>query len=189
MSQVLIQRYFNDLDRIRSASGATRETVVREAFKDLLKQWGRQQDLVFIAEHEHIGPTKNRCYVDGALLHEIRVPFGYWEAKDTGDRLDEEIEKKKRKGYPQDNIIFEDSHQAVLIQDRQEVIRCEMSDAPHFEKLLSLFFRYDAKKLPSFGKRLSNSRLICHPFLKRFEKRSKRRTPATPHIRRLKPSS
>jgi predicted helicase len=152
MSQVLIQRYFNDLDRIRSASGATRETVVREAFKDLLKQWGRQQDLVFIAEHEHIGPTKNRCYVDGALLHEIRVPFGYWEAKDTGDKLDEEIEKKKRKGYPQDNIIFEDSHQAVLIQDRQEVIRCEMSDAPHFEKLLSLFFRYERKEIAEFRK-------------------------------------
>jgi hypothetical protein len=152
MSQVLIQRYFNDLDRIRSASGATRETVVREAFKDLLKQWGRQQDLVFIAEHEHMGPTKNRCYVDGALLHEIRVPFGYWEAKDTGDKLDEEIEKKKRKGYPQDNIIFEDSQQAVLIQDRQEVIRCEMSDAPHFEKLLSLFFRYERKEIAEFRK-------------------------------------
>ncbi|MBN9042219.1 MAG: DNA methyltransferase [Rhizobiales bacterium 62-47] len=152
MGQVLIQRYLNDLDRIRSASGATRETVVREAFKDLLKQWGRQQDLIFIAEHEHIGPTKNRCYVDGALLHEIRVPFGYWEAKDTNDKLDEEIEKKKRKGYPQDNIIFEDSRHAVLIQDRQEIIRCAMADAPSFEKLLSLFFRYERKEIAEFRK-------------------------------------
>jgi predicted helicase len=140
------------LDRIRSASGATRETVVREAFKDLLKQWGRQNDLVFIAEHEHITPAKDRCYVDGALLHEIRVPFGYWEAKDTDDKLDEEIEKKKRKGYPQDNIIFEDSRHAVLIQDRQEIIRCEMADAPRFEKLLSLFFRYERKEIAEFRK-------------------------------------
>ncbi|MGY4356261.1 hypothetical protein ACVWZR_005318 [Bradyrhizobium sp. i1.3.1] len=46
MSQFLIQGYFNELDRIRTASGATRESVVREAFKDLLKQWGRQQNLV-----------------------------------------------------------------------------------------------------------------------------------------------
>ncbi|MET4033425.1 MULTISPECIES: hypothetical protein [unclassified Bradyrhizobium] len=150
MSQFLIQGYFNELDRIRTASGATRESVVREAFKDLLKQWGRQQNLVFIAEHEHITPAKDRCYVDGALLHEIRVPFGYWEAKDTDDKLDEEIEKKKRKGYPQDNIIFEDSSQAVLIQNRQEVIRCEMLDAPRLEKLLSLFFSYERKEIAAF---------------------------------------
>ena len=109
MSQVFIHNYLSELDRIRAASGSNRESVVREAFKDLLKGWGRQRDLVFIAEHEHITPTKDRCYVDGALLHEIRVPFGYWEAKDTDDDLDAEIDKKKRKGYPQDNIIFEDS--------------------------------------------------------------------------------
>jgi predicted helicase len=150
MNQVLIQGYLSQLDRIRIASGSTRETVVREAFKDLLKGWGRQHDLIFIAEHEHITPTKDRCYVDGALLHEIRVPFGYWEAKDTGDKLDEEIEKKKRKGYPQDNIIFEDSRHAVLIQDRQEVMRCEMSDALRFEKLMSLFFRYERKEVAEF---------------------------------------
>jgi hypothetical protein len=118
MSQLLIHSYFNELDRIKAASGSRRESVVREAFKDLLKGWGRQQNLVFIAEHEHLTPAKGRCYVDGALLHEIRVPFGYWEAKDTDDDLDGEIEKKKRKGYPQDNIIYEDSRTAVLIQNR-----------------------------------------------------------------------
>jgi len=152
MSQQLIQGYFNELDRIRRASGAKRESVVREAFKDLLKSWGRQRDLVFIAEHEHFGPEKNRCYVDGALLHEIRVPFGYWEAKDTNDDLDQEIEKKKRKGYPQDNIIFEDTREAVLIQDRQEVIRCDMEDAPRFEKLMGLFFEYERKEIAEFRK-------------------------------------
>ncbi|WP_245320012.1 type ISP restriction/modification enzyme [Bradyrhizobium sp. LMTR 3] len=124
--------------------------MVREAFKDLLKQWGRQHDLVFIAEHEHITPARDRCYVDGALLHEIRVPFGYWEAKDTADDLDAEIEKKKRKGYPQDNIIFEDSQKAVLIQNRQETMRCEMADAPRFEKLMGLFFSYERKEIAEF---------------------------------------
>jgi hypothetical protein len=34
------------------------------------------------------------------------VPLGYWEAKDEDDDLDEEIEKKFRKGYPQDNIAI-----------------------------------------------------------------------------------
>jgi len=150
MSQLLIQNYFNELDRIKAASGSHRESVVREAFKDLLKGWGRQQDLVFIAEHEHLTAAKNRCYVDGALLHEIRVPFGFWEAKDTNDDLDAEIEKKKRKGYPQDNIIFEDSRTAVLIQNKQEVMRCEMTEVPRFAKLLGLFFAYERAEIAEF---------------------------------------
>lgn len=158
MSQFLIQNYLSNLDRIRSVSGATRESVVREAFKDLLKQWGRQHDLVFIAEHEHIAPTKNRCYVDGALLHEIRVPFGYWEAKDTSDDLEQEIENKTRKGYPQDNIIYEDSRQAILIQDSREVMRCEMLDAKQFEQLMGHFFSYERKEVAEFRKAVEQFR-------------------------------
>jgi hypothetical protein len=41
MSQLLINQYLGDLDRLRRISGANRESVVREAFKDLLKAWGR----------------------------------------------------------------------------------------------------------------------------------------------------
>ena len=56
----------------------------------------------------------------------------------AGRRIaDAEIEIKKRRGYPQDNIIFEDSREAVLIQNRQEVIRCPVDDTTGLEKLLS----------------------------------------------------
>ena len=67
---------------------------MREAFKDLLKGWGRWLDLTFIAEYELETKAKERRYVDGALLHTLRVPFGYWEAKDEKDDLDAEIETK-----------------------------------------------------------------------------------------------
>jgi hypothetical protein len=107
MSLLLINQYLADLDRLRRVSGVNRESVVREAFKDLLKAWGRSRDLQFIPEHEYITPTKERRYIDGALLHGLRVPFGYWEAKDTNDDLDVEIAKKFRRGYPQTSIIFE----------------------------------------------------------------------------------
>ncbi len=45
MSQLLIGQYLNQLSDLRRASGSNRETVVREAFKDLLKGWGRSQNL------------------------------------------------------------------------------------------------------------------------------------------------
>jgi len=84
-------------------SGTSRESVVREAFKTLLKDWGKSRDLIFLPEHEYETLTKTRVYPDGTLMYALRVPFGYWEAKDTDDDLDEEIEKKFRKGYPQNH--------------------------------------------------------------------------------------
>ena len=150
MSQVLINQYLAELDRIKKISGSLRESVVREAFKDLLKAWGRQQDLQFVAEYELDTKTRDRRYVDGALLHMLRVPFGYWEAKDEADDLDAEIALKFKRGYPQDNIIFEDSTQAVLIQRREEVMRCGVADVVQLAKLLKLFFSYERPEIAGF---------------------------------------
>ena len=80
------------------------------------------------------------------------MPFGYWEAKDEKDDLDAEIEYKLRRGYPQDNIIFEDSTQAVLIQSKREVMRCSVDDVAKLEKLLNLFFGYERAEVSEFRK-------------------------------------
>ncbi len=152
MSQLLINNYLSELDRLKKVSGASRESVVREAFKDLLKAWGRGHGLQFIPEHEYITPAKDRRYIDGALLHDLRIPFGYWEAKDSKDDLDAEIAKKFKIGYPQTNIIFEDSTQAILIQNRQEVIRCKVDDVANLQRLLELFFSYQRPEIADFRK-------------------------------------
>ena len=114
MSRQFINEYRAELDRLRSVSGSRREGVMSEAFKDLLKRRGKSRELVFNAQHEIITPRGARIYPDGALLHALRVPFGYREAKDADDDLDKEIADKFRKGYPRDNIIFSDDHTAVL---------------------------------------------------------------------------
>ena len=150
MSRSLIQKYLNELSDLRRLSGSRRESVVREAFKDLLKGMGRAHKLVFISEHEIVTPQRQRRYVDGALVDEVRIPFGYWEAKDENDDLDAEIETKFRRGYPQDNIIFEDSRTAVLYQHRQEVMRCSVEDADLLERLLDLFFAYQRPEITEF---------------------------------------
>ncbi|HEM7900401.1 TPA: N-6 DNA methylase [Burkholderia cenocepacia] len=150
MSQILINRYLANLAQLKKIGGTHRESVVREAFKDLLKDWGKQHDLVFIAEYELDTLTRDKRYVDGALLYELRVPFGYWEAKDTKDDLDAEIALKFKRGYPQDNILFEDSAHVVLIQHRQEVMRCDVTDVHALEKLLKLFFAYQRPEIEDF---------------------------------------
>lgn len=152
MSQLLINEYLNELATLKRVSGANRESVVREAFKDLLKKWGKTHNLHFIPEHEFITTAKVRNYVDGALMHDLRVPFGYWEAKDEADDLNAEIEKKFRRGYPSTNIIFEDSTQAVLIQNGAEVVRCKTDDGPALQHLLELFFGWQRPEIAEFRK-------------------------------------
>ncbi len=152
MSRQLINEYRGDLDRLRAVSGSRRESVLREAFKDLLKRWGRSHDLQFVPEHTITTPQKNRIYLDGALLHALRVPFGYWEAKDADDDLDAEIAAKARKGYPRDNIIYSDDHTAVLIQDGHEVSRVAMEDTDALYPLLVRYFAHERQEIADFNK-------------------------------------
>ncbi|MEO5812091.1 MAG: N-6 DNA methylase [Rhodanobacter sp.] len=152
MSRMLVAQYLNELSRLKQVSGTHRESVVREAFKDLLKGYARSNELVFVPEYEIESPAKERRYVDGALLHALRMPFGYWEAKDDKDDLDAEIALKFKRGYPRDNIIFEDSTQAVLIQNAQEVMRCPIDDVNELERLLGLFFGYQRPEIAEFRK-------------------------------------
>jgi predicted helicase len=150
MSQALINEYLAELDRLKKTSGSSRETIVREAFKDLLKAWGKAQDLVFLAEYPLKTATKSKITVDGALLHGIRTPLGWWEAKDEDDDLDEEIAKKFRRGYPRDNIVFTDDATASLWQAGHEVMRCDMTDTAQLAKLLKLFFGFERPEIADF---------------------------------------
>lgn len=151
MSQHLINEYRAELDRLRAVSGSRRESVLREAFKDLLKRWGRAHDLQFVAEQDILTKQMTRIYVDGALLHQLRVPFGYWEAKDENDDLEKEIDAKFRKGYPKDNIVFTDDVTAVLWQDGAESLRADMqADDDSLLKLLTLFFAHERKEIADF---------------------------------------
>jgi hypothetical protein len=159
VSQVLINKYLGELATLKKVSGTHRESVVREAFKDLLKAWGRAQDLTFIPEYELETKTKERRYVDGALLHTLRVPFGYWEAKDEKDDLDAEIAHKFKRGYPKTNILFDDSTQVVLIQQGEEVMRCGVEDVAQLEKLLKLFFGYERPEIEAFRKAVEQFKL------------------------------
>jgi len=155
MSQLLINNYLAEINRLKQVSGTKTEQVIREAFKDMLKAWSRQESLVFVAEHSYGTNQKTVVRPDGTILHDLRVPLGYWEAKDTSDDLNTEIAKKLLKGYPQDNIIFENSETAVLIQNRVEVTRCAMTDTKQLERLLKLFFGYERTEIAEFRRAIT----------------------------------
>lgn len=152
MSRQLIHEYRADLDRMKAISGSRRESVLRDAFKTLLYRWGRSQDLLLVPEHSLITDKGSRIYLDGALLNSLRIPFGYWEAKDADDQLDKEIADKFRKGYPKDNIIFSDDVTAVLFQAGHEADRASMDDVDALLHLLTRFFSFERPEVADFRK-------------------------------------
>jgi len=87
---------------------------------------------------------------DGVLKDGYNLTRGYWEAKDTGDDLDEEIRKKTAKGYPLTNIIFEDTRRAVLYQNRQQVMDVPLADRKRLADLLAQFFTYEEPDIVAF---------------------------------------
>ena len=108
----------------------------------------RQHDLIFVPEYELETTAKERRYVDGALLHTLRVPFGYWEAKDEKDDLDAEIDVQVPPRLPAGQ-----HHLRGLARGRPDPERqggacaaaCE--DVAALEKLLDLFFGYERPEI------------------------------------------
>jgi hypothetical protein len=146
-----INYYRRTLAEQHRVTGSLNESVVRKAFAELLERTGRSHDLVFTNEWEGRGPRSNIIKVDGALVPSIlRKPFGYWEAKDSKDDLDKEIALKIQAGYPDDNIIYEDTRVAVLRQDGREVRRTQLDDDQGLLDLLAAFYAYERPELTEF---------------------------------------
>lgn len=108
----LIEKYYADLADL-ARQNVFVEMGTRTAFFALLHAAGREHRWTLIAEHEKkVGGKTIRP--DGTFKDEMNLVRGYWEAKDTADKLDTEIKKKQTAGYPLNNIIFEDTATAVL---------------------------------------------------------------------------
>ena len=152
MSRQHINAYRTRLANLRDRSGSANEGVVSDAFRFLLERWGASDDLMLVPQWEATGPRGNAIRIDGALVPKsIRFPLGYWEAKDQKDELAREIAKKIRDGYPTDNIIFEDTREAVLYQNRVEVLRAPLvGDDDGLIALLTRFFAYDRPEIAEF---------------------------------------
>ncbi|WOI53034.1 N-6 DNA methylase [Parvularcula sp. LCG005] len=147
MSVQKVQKFLNELDRLKKVSGSLNEQTIRPAFRDLLRDWCRSADLHLLEEAPFETKKGAKVYPDGTIVHDLRVPHGYWEAKDTKDDLDAEIAAKLRKGYPDTNIVYENAAVAVLRQNGTEVMRSDMTDPEKLSELLSLFFRWERPEI------------------------------------------
>lgn len=117
------------------------EGAVSPAFAELLRHCGRQAHLTLVEQYQLARGGRN-LRLDGALVDEFKIPHGYWEAKDTKDDLEKEIQKKFDAGYPRDNILFQAPHRAVIYQDGREYFNQDISRPEPLVEALKIFFAY-----------------------------------------------
>ena len=143
MSRLLVSQYHSEVQKIVQYGGSRKETSIRNAFERLLNDYCKPRNYLLIPELDFKTKFNTTVRPDGTVKDAIRLEHGWWESKDQYDNLDKEIEKKFEKGYPDENILFEDSQTAVLIQQGREQLRVLMKDADKLDGLLNTFVDYE----------------------------------------------
>jgi hypothetical protein len=143
-----VRDYYAKRDEL-AAQKVTNELAVREAFKGLLEAVAGVNHWTLVMEQKVEGLTQ-RVVPDGTLRDVNTYPRGYWEAKDTHDDLDAEIQKKFERGYPRKNIIFEDTRRAVLFQSGERAGDYDLSQPEHVAALLTRFLSYTDPNIEGF---------------------------------------
>ena len=142
-----IERYREELAELIEFGGSDSELNIRPAFQNCLAAYCRdhRERLLLIPELA-TGPN----VPDGTVKDALRMARGYWEAKDTHDDLDAEIQAKFNRGYPRDNIVFEDSETAVLFQNGAVAMRVDMTRPGELHRLIRKFLDYELPEIEVF---------------------------------------
>jgi hypothetical protein len=144
-----ITAYYESLARY-GAQQVGHEGAVRTAFQDLLAETARARRWTLVPEL----PMRVRGKLvrpDGTLRDdEWLLPRGFWEAKDSDDKLDDEVRKKIAAGYPLLNTIFEDTRRGILYQNGHEALRVDLADPDALSSLLNAFYDHTEKDVEGF---------------------------------------
>jgi predicted helicase len=152
MSEYSIKQYLSEVEKIIHYGGTKKETAIRNAFYNLLNEYAKGKGLMVVPEVSIKTPAGKTVTPDGTLKDSLRQDWGYWESKDEADIIDEEIKKKFDKGYPKENILFEDSQTAVLFQNGIEIMRVKMQETTALDKLLTYFVNFERPEVTQFRK-------------------------------------
>jgi len=158
MSRLQIQTYYQKLESLIQHGGSKNEQSIRGAFENLLNSYCEPKNFIVVAELYYKTKKNTSVRLDGIVKDALRLAWGYWEAKDEFDDLDKEIEAKLFQGYPNDNIIFEDSQTAVLIQNGSEALRVNMKEADKLDKILNQFINYERPEVRDFRQAIDHFR-------------------------------
>ena len=155
MSEILIQQYYSKVEKIIQYSGSRKESAIRSAFEDLINGYCELKNLQLINELDYKTRYGTTVIPDGTVKDALRLDWGYWESKDQYDDLCKEIEEKFAKGYPDSNILFEDSQSAVLFQGGVKIKESKINDPEALDDILTKFLSYERPEVSTFREAVS----------------------------------
>ncbi|MEM1055329.1 MAG: type ISP restriction/modification enzyme [Bacteroidota bacterium] len=143
-----VRAYYATLARYAEV-GAAHEGAVQTAFHEVL-QAAAGSEWTLVPEFSTKGTTGRSVRYDGALRDSFRYTLGFWEAKDTADDLDREIQRKVERGYSLQNTIFQAPHRAVLYQDDRVALDVDLREPARLVEVLGTFLDYQAPRIAEF---------------------------------------
>ncbi|MHC4404861.1 MAG: hypothetical protein ACYTG0_34870 [Planctomycetota bacterium] len=134
-SQKAVKTYYEALAKY-AEQNVEHETALRSAFQNLLDETGRRFGWTLIPELSY-KTDGHRVQPDGTFRDDFHIKRGFWEAKDTLDDLEAEIQKKIDRDYPLSNIIFEDTRTGYLYQNGRQAMKADLTDRRQLCDLLN----------------------------------------------------
>lgn len=136
-----IRDYYEALEQY-NRHNITHEGAVSNPFAFLLATCAKKIKGTLEPQHTMRSPEGNRIVIDGAILNEYGLPTAYWEAKDMDDDLPKAIQEKHDKGYPFDNILFQNPERAILYQNHEVALDTDITDPENLVEVLQRLFLY-----------------------------------------------
>lgn len=118
------------------------EGAVSSPFAHLLATCGKKAGVTLEPQHAMRNPKGNRIVIDGAIIDQYRLPIAYWEAKDLDDDLPKAIQEKRNKGYPFNNILFQNPERVILYQNEEVALDTDITDPENLVEVLQRLFSY-----------------------------------------------
>ncbi len=178
MSKKEINEYYRNLEKAKRFGGTKNEISIKRPFINLLENYFNTKNLYPVDELSLKNSNKRP---DGTIRDVNQIDWGHWENKDENDHLEKEIEKKFKIGYPQFNIIFENTIDIILYQNGKKVLFGKMKNADFLDKILLQFvnfvipeFREFQKAIEDFKKNVPDIILVLREMIENSAKNNKK---------------
>ncbi len=156
-SHKAVKVYYEEIEKL-AQMGKLTEGNVKPHFATLLRACAKELKWNLVEEYA-MKRSSNNIRVDGALLDEFTLPHGFWEAKDSSDLLTEEVKKKFARGYPRDNIIFQEPKRVILYQNGGLVGDYDITKPEELVLALETFFGFEQAVIEDFNRAVEEFKL------------------------------
>ena len=152
-----IKEYFKSL-KLLDTHGVEHETGLRWVMEQLLSDAGKKYKWTLVNEYPQKRPGRNPLRVDHALVDHFNLPRLYCESKDDADDLEKEYQHKLASGYPDNNILFWQPKEALLVQEGRVVWHQPIDTPQSLVEVLGLLFSYEEPNIEVWEKAVEEFR-------------------------------